>query len=335
MGSYEKMRFEKTDMYLDSIRNQLRKFPPSLQIGLTDVCRCRCVYCGHWEREKKHNIDFDSLCNFLSVGKSNLLETVCLSGGEPFMYPQVNSLADFLIENDIEYGFLTSGVFNTSSINPSTISGASFVRLSFDAIGAKYKGVRGADFDEFVFGATFISMHSKGIFGAGITVSEHNESDLLEIIKFALFFGINEFRFWTARHYDKTANRISDVDSIRGLLAEKCRNNNFDDLISGDLNKMGVADFGYCKACLYQLFVDADGKVYPCCVLAGDTECEAHSGHFADITGGFGDSDLAKLNDASRKFSLDDEISCKEICVPRLSIMNKRACEIWGKRNFI
>jgi len=259
---------EKIARYLDSLKYGWRKIPPSLQIGITDHCFNKCIMCGHWQRPNKSVLAWHDLMPFLAQAKGKGLESVCYSGGDPFTYYAINDVMEWHMNNDIKFGFITGG-YVPSSIDMSLLKCAQWVRVSLDAIGCDaYANIRGG----VLFSEVDNSIKSMIRYGVnvelGITITDI--SDLRSIFEYAI---------------DNNVKAVS-AKPIRGPKSIGTMLNIDDDLLMAYRGKFDAAGIEHnlqsnydvhqiithCYACQYQWFIAANGSVYPCCLVAGDTE---------------------------------------------------------------
>jgi len=339
--TYRDYRKEKVLRYLDSLKYGWRKFPPSLQVGLTDRCFNKCVMCGHWKREVKSEIDVDKLIMFLRFAKMRGLETVCYSGGDPFKYPaeKLSKLIDFHIDTGIAYGFITAGYIPVSY--DVDLASADFVRVSLDSVDehvyAKSRG--GVKFRHVIESVDNMLFNGVKV-GLGITLHKLNYNNVSDVFDYAVKRQIGEVRVWPCREVPKIG--LDTIDALKlGKILYKYAD--IFDLVDVSNNLRETADnlvinsetlgleFTRCYACFYQLFVHPNCDVYPCCITAGDTQDASHCAplfNFSNID----ENDQVKWkfdgywDDARRwnKNILGKHLPpiCSRNCIPRLSTIN-------------
>jgi MoaA/NifB/PqqE/SkfB family radical SAM enzyme len=338
--TYYDYRQNKLVKYTDAIDNGWRKFPPSLQIGLTDFCFNKCATCDHWFRKNKVHMDFDSLKDFLILGKMRGLETVCFSGGDPFRYPSIRHVIQACRNLGLEYGFITGGYVNQIYLNANDLVGAKFVRVSLDAVSPLgYVSVRGGVKVHKVINS-IVDMVDAGVkVGLGVTISEFNGYEIDAILQFALLHNIKEVRLWPARNDENYAlskelrpsitynwHRFEKEFEERGIsnnLAE-CREAMF-------RYKEDIRPFDHCYASLLQHFVQPNGLIYPCCIMAGDTEDKEYSKPLCSIEM----YDWPNAVAWSRRSLSELPDKCKTGCIPRLSSINAGYVECSQRKHFI
>ena len=292
-------RESKTLKYVDSIGNKLRKFPPSLHIAVTDHCFNHCPMCGHWHREKKASLPFKDLRRFLVEPIALGLQTICYTGGDPMAYPEINTLLEYHnlgAGYGIDFGIVTAG-FVPHTVHIDYLYKAKWVRVSLDAIGEeRYKVCRGGVSFNAVDDSIKRMLNYDVNVELGVTVHKDNINHIGEIYEYAEKLGIEKFEVRTAyRHSDEMLSPIQKQFHPKPVQA--------------------------CYASLFQLFIDAYGFVYPCCIMAGDTEAEPRMRHIAHISEGAG-----KVQKCAEAFSTIGfrKVSdvCNQICIPRLNSIN-------------
>ncbi len=334
----------KVMFYMDSIITNKRLFPPSLQISLTDYCAEKCYMCDHWKRENRVHVSLELLIAFLDKAKEHGLETVCYSGGDPLMYKHVNEVMQWHIDNDVEFGFITTGSVPIKRLNIESLRAATFVRCSLDAIDADvYHQIRGVKAVGHAM-ETIKFMKDEGVkIGLGITLSKLNVSQITKLVDFTILNKIEEFRVWVIRHptdgindIDKAlkSSAINQIKNATKALKEVKVDHNLDETLN--ILKSGEKrdDFSTCKAALYQLFVDPSGNVFPCCIIAGDTEAE-FQGEALFTMQSFVDLHIRETYKAIRAWS-DKQVDdfCLTNCTKRLSTINVTVEQQQNKKYF-
>lgn len=351
---YRDYRRAKVVRYLDSFKNNWRVCPPSLQIGLTDRCLNNCIMCGHWNRSEKTDIDFNNLSALLWYLRRFGLESVCYSGGDPFVYHKLKSVFDLHAKIDIDFGFITAGYIREDMVYG--LRNASFVRVSLDAVDdGIYGQCRGGISVSKVLGSV-LNMLNHGVrVGLGITAHNLNYNDIPDIFVFALKNGIKEVRLWPCREVDGLGLNAEQAKFVGKLAldnAQRFDNNGISNNLSeiGGVLYHGTSEtdglkFSRCYACMYQLFICPNGDVHPCCIIAGDTQSYSHSNPLFSIAG-FSNLDSYEKDHvwgqnwsavlAYNKRTIDNlPPICSRNCIPRLSTINCYAEESMNDRHFL
>lgn len=266
--------------------------PISVQVALTDRCFNRCVMCDHPSRQPR-TITPEDWLNFLR--RVPAIESVCYSGGDPMAYHAFNDVMDYHIDKHIPFGATITG-YVPKYIDIARLAKAAWIRVSLDAVTPSvYEVVRGHTPIEKVLRSIDAMLDAHVNVCLGITVHPQNESDLPYVLAYAKAKGITDIDV-------RPVYPDSSVESVDGL-------------------ERYVQPFNRCHAALYQLYIDADGAVYPCCITAGDTRGVAQGYSLGNISDDW--AVVWKAVTEYSRLSIDDlpEI-CRTCCVQRLSEIN-------------
>jgi MoaA/NifB/PqqE/SkfB family radical SAM enzyme len=286
-------------------------------------------------------LDLSTLVNFLDFGKENDLETVCYSGGDPFCYNRLNEVMEWHLENGVDYGFITSGYVPTW-IDLSLLAQARWIRVSLDAVGDElYEVCRGG------VSFTKVDKSINDMIDAGCnvclgnTLHEHNYMHLPDLMEYALDKDIKEVRVWVVRQMDAIVPSDeklleSDLELYALRLDEAGVDNNLDAALRV-IREGEHISFKHCYATYYQLFIGAGGGIYPCCIIAGDTEDKAHMPSFGNIA--YAPKCWKMYKDIIDEYNsvryMDLPPICRSNCIMRLSTINHIAGKHWNDKNFL
>lgn len=339
---YIEYRKHKILRYLDSLKNGWRKFPPSLQVSLTDYCFNKCIMCGHWKRKNKSSLDLTRLIEFLTYGQDHGLETVCYSGGDPFLYGEdLNILMRWHIDNNVKFGFITAGYVPWGQIDFGLLPKAEWVRCSLDAVDPDvYRASRGGISCDKVVESIEMMVANNVNVCFGITIHRKNETNIKDIFDFAISLNIHEVRAWIVRNVDglepeNKALLASMLSLYRQLFKMTNIDNNLVDTLNILESKREQLPFDRCYACLFQLFIDANGDVYPCCIIAGDTESSANHSPLGNIHNDSWRVIKSWIDNFSALSFKELPAICRRNCILRLSTINHFANKYWEEQNFI
>ena len=85
--------------------------PIHIQVNPTNKCPLNCSFCSCANRDKRLELDYDTLkaitLDFVSLGTKTVTIT---GGGDPLAYPHIAEYVKFLHGNGIKTGFVTNGV---------------------------------------------------------------------------------------------------------------------------------------------------------------------------------------------------------------------------------
>lgn len=83
-----------------------------ISIEILQRCPNRCIYCSsHSNPQATHLIPFEIIKNVIDDAKSLGCKTVCLSGGEPFLHPQILDIISYIAKQQLTCYVYTSGIY--------------------------------------------------------------------------------------------------------------------------------------------------------------------------------------------------------------------------------
>jgi MoaA/NifB/PqqE/SkfB family radical SAM enzyme len=131
-----------------------RKEPLVMVLPVTDRCNGKCVMCGIWRRNSREDLPIVNVKNFFAQdGLANSVTHLNITGGEPFLYPDLIQIADYASHyleslREITIGTSTLASENFAKIfisfrkhlNPEIML---HVAVSLDGVGKIHDKVRG------------------------------------------------------------------------------------------------------------------------------------------------------------------------------------------------
>ncbi len=90
---------------------KVMRTPRSVDMAITSSCNLRCTYCSHFTGPGDTDMDLpaeDWLQFFTELGRCAVMN-VTLSGGEPFLRPDLRKIIEGIIANRMRYTILTNG----------------------------------------------------------------------------------------------------------------------------------------------------------------------------------------------------------------------------------
>ena len=83
-----------------------------ISIEILQRCPNRCIYCSsHSNPQAAHLIPFKIIKNIIDDAKCLGCKTVCLSGGEPFLHPQILDIISYIAKKRLTCYVYTSGIY--------------------------------------------------------------------------------------------------------------------------------------------------------------------------------------------------------------------------------
>lgn len=276
-----------------------------LFLNITSYCNSNCVYCEVKSLDHKNDLEFERQKKLIREAADLGIKEISFSGGEPFVYYKAWELIDYVLSLGLELNIMSNGLM-FESFSPEKIGVLKKVKrifVSLESADAKtHNDLRGgADF----FQKTMAGV--KKLSGEGVKIafasvlSNKNYSGLADLIKLTKDSGVNAVFFqplhvWS--NYDtveksegkeKLVPGADDFSALRQAikkavkLAKKTGVDNNLPAVSQWVEKYFVYQLGAekkrrwvenimpCYKCLEiftKIFIDYDGGVLPCAMLA-------------------------------------------------------------------
>lgn len=297
-----------------------REYPFSIQCAILDKCFNNCPMCDHPQRPQ-FQIEKERWFKFLNQALG--LESVCYSGGDAMAYHPINELMEFHISKGILFGFITSG-YVPKSVDLRLLSHASWVRVSLDTVNPHlYDQIRGLISINKVIDS--IDRMRLADVNVELAPTVHNDNHHLihQVIDYAI-----ENRLPT--HIKSVHKYTYGFDEINwDSIKEKAKTLGEKGIQYNVYDPNKHLKFKKCSACLYQLFIDSKGDVYPCSIMAGDTDKTSNMPPLGNI------DDWESLIIERGKFSKTEELLEKcSFCTARLSLINNTCDSIDSGKTF-
>jgi SynChlorMet cassette radical SAM/SPASM protein ScmF len=225
--------------------SQKSLFPlTSLYLYLSDRCNLRCSHCWitpTYSLQKENGISLEVLKKTIHEAIPLGLQSVKLSGGEPFLYKDILLLIKFLCENDLTIYIETNGtLIDDLCMDACRDAGVSQISISLDAashqIHDAIRGVKGS-FDKTVQGI-------ERVCGAGLncqvinTLQRRNKDELEKMIALCKKLGVGSLKI---NHLIPCGRGVDSFNRGESLTLEEladyyqqvnvCRSNNQLDVI--------------------------------------------------------------------------------------------------------
>lgn len=109
--------------------------PISLQVAPEERCQLDCVFCSVKNRSYKYSFEWDKLKDALSRFFKLGVKTVEITGGgDPLLYPNLNDLISFCLENDKKVGLITNGLGINKLLDKTLQKRMSWIRISANTL---------------------------------------------------------------------------------------------------------------------------------------------------------------------------------------------------------
>ncbi|MFH1038800.1 MAG: radical SAM protein [PVC group bacterium] len=183
-------------------------------------CNCRCVMCNIWKHPTRVEEEFKPEI----LKKLPRLDFANLTGGEPFLRNDIGEIVSILKSRARRIVISTNGYFTDKIINLVRSEGDIGIRISIEGLPAANDELRGIK-DGFDHGLrTLLELQRLGLkdIGFGITVSDRNAWDMLELYQLAKAMKVE---FATAAvhnsyYFHKGDNEIREKGTVIGSFEE-------------------------------------------------------------------------------------------------------------------
>lgn len=268
---------------------------------VTYRCNAKCYMCNTWQHPSNWHEEFSpELVDKLPEG----LSFINITGGEPFLRADIGEIVARALPKTKRLVISSNGYFTDRTIRLFERFGNKIgIRVSIEGLPAANDELRGIK-DGFDHGLrTLTTLHGMGIadIGFGMTVSNRNAGDLIELYRLANAMGL-EFATATTHnsfYFHTTANRYDDSEAVarafERVAVELLKTGRPKNWFRAYFN-MGLARKARgqkralpCEVGTDMFFVDPAGNVLPC---NGSDEPmimgNLHEQEFADIWRGPG-----------------------------------------------
>ncbi len=243
---------------------------------VTYRCNAKCYMCNTWQHPSKKENEFKpELVEKLPEG----LDFINITGGEPFLRDDLEQIVEKALTKSKRLVISTNGYFTDKITRLAEKFGNRIgIRVSIEGLPAANDELRGIKngFDHGLRTLTnLVAMGIKDV-GFGITVSDRNAKDMIELYRLAETMGI-EFATATVHnsyYFHKADNEVIDQEMVAGefekIAGELLRTNKPKNWFRAYFN-MGLARKVRgqkralpCEVGTDMFFVDPSGNVLPC-----------------------------------------------------------------------
>ncbi len=243
---------------------------------VTYRCNAKCYMCNTWQHPSKKEEEYGpELVDKLPDG----LDFINITGGEPFLRQDIEQIVEKALTKTKRLVISSNGYFTEKIIKLFQRFGNQLgIRISIEGLPAANDELRGIKngFDHGI--RTLTTLHGMGIkdIGFGITVSDRNAKDMIELYRLADAMGL-EFATATTHnsfYFHKEDNRYQDAEMVakeferiaKELLKSNRPKNWFRAYFNMGLARMvrGQERALPCEVGTDMFFVDPFGNIMPC-----------------------------------------------------------------------
>lgn len=258
-----------------------------ISIEILQRCPNRCIYCSsHSNPQATHLIPFEIIKNIIDDAKSLGCNTVCLSGGEPFLHPQILDIISYIAKQQLICYVYTSGIYMKDEVYSSLPNEyIEAIRGMVDKVifnveadsSALYDQIMGTD----VGGFDMMKKSISDCVSSGLVVETHvvpmqvNFKHLKSIFEMCYQLGVSKVSILRLVLQGRALENLSLVkltgeDSREVTKLIKALKEAYKGKVRIGLPYSDSNCRIYCKAASDKINVRYDGNVYPCEVFKDD-----------------------------------------------------------------
>ena len=258
-----------------------------ISIEILQRCPNRCIYCSsHSNPQATHLIPFEIIKNVIDDAKNLGCKIVCLSGGEPFLHPQILDIISYIAKQQLTCYVYTSGIYMKDEVYSSLPNEyIEAIRGMVDKVifnveadsSALYDQIMGTD----VGGFDMMKRSISDCVSSGLVVETHvvpmqiNFKHLKSIFEMCYQLGVSKVSILRLVLQGRALENLSLVkltgeDSWEVTKLIKALKEAYKGKVRIGLPYSDSNCRIYCKAASDKINVRYDGNVYPCEVFKDD-----------------------------------------------------------------
>ncbi len=290
--------------YCESRENDKKSdWLPFLSFPITKKCNFKCLYCGMGGEATASNCEYtpvDLIKTYINYGLSKGLKKFRITGGEPFLHPNIKEILQFMGELGVFVLVNTNGSLIMKNAYwlkdiPSTVKFA----VSFDTLKPeKLKVISGVSCHETVVNGIRFLKENDNLLRVNMVINRHNCDEVYDIINFCkdvgcdlkildvvsvpVPFSPDRQDFYREvnsleKEFSKTCDKVYSLEYTRGFgtpcyryrfgnvyvtIKNSKKGSHYD--ISGENALCKTCKYFPCHEGLYDLFCLADGRLCSC-----------------------------------------------------------------------
>lgn len=252
-----------------------------ISIEILQRCPNRCIYCSsHSNPQATHLIPFKIIKNIIDDAKCLGCKTVCLSGGETFLHPQILDIISYIAKKRLTCYVYTSGIYMKDDVYSSLPNEyIEAIRGMVDKVifnveadsSALYDQIMGTD----VGGFGMMKKSISDCLSSGLVVETHvvpmqvNFKHLKSIFEMCYQLGVSKVSILRLVMQGRALEnlslvKLSDENNREVTKLIKTLNEAYKGKVRIGLPYSDSNCRIYCKAASDKINVRYDGNVYPC-----------------------------------------------------------------------
>lgn len=325
-------------------------YPIELEIGLTNACNHRCIFCAvDYTGYQPVKLDSQLLIKNLEELAPKGLKSIVYAGeGEPLIHKDAPDIINKTKSLGIDAAMSTNGVLLTPEVSKECLKSLTWVRFSTAAITDttydKIQRGKPGDLSKVLFNmeeAVKVKREQKlkTTLGVQLLLLPDNKNEIVQMGKELKKIGVDYFTIKPFSQHPQSQQILQvDYSEMLDLEKEVLELQTEDYKVYFRAHSMKKLEckrcYQHCWALPFMVYMDAKGNLWPCIVFMGKEELKygnINEESFVDIWEG---SHRKKIVDYF--MNMDLEKNCRELC--RLDEMNRYLNELkypGGHVNFI
>lgn len=180
LDNYESIDSKKYELQSIEVSNQDNALsaPIEIEFEITNKCNMNCVHCavGAKNTSKENELTTEQIKDIFEQMKEMKIFAVTLTGGEPFIRPDIFELLHYADNLGIRVHILTNGLLineNNIELIPQNVK----IQLSIDGLGEVYDGIRGVgNFDKLEKVISLLKKHNRAFSGCFVYSNKNKEN---------------------------------------------------------------------------------------------------------------------------------------------------------------
>jgi len=270
-----------------------------LTLEITNACNLRCRCCGIWKERKARSLSLSAIEYIVSVLLKKIkINSVALTGGEPFLHPQVDGIFKFFHILKLKKLVRAIGIYSNGFDHSRIVSflekhgdmlkGVS-LGISLDGRKAHHDDLRGRPgaFDASMKTVDYVVQRCGGLLKPAIkfTINRRNYGDLFALYLLAKSRGFRFMpklaEFGAKAYYHRVSSRAAGLDwddpCVKPEIIRQLRAIALDAKSSGTpavdvrilsslerIVRLGMSAITTCRTPGNFLFITCAGAIYPC-----------------------------------------------------------------------
>jgi MoaA/NifB/PqqE/SkfB family radical SAM enzyme/glycosyltransferase involved in cell wall biosynthesis len=249
--------------------------PRTLLLLVNRGCNLRCTFCDLWDRPQ--NMPLDRILALLDEAQAIDTKTLVLTGGEPFMHPDLFTVVRHAKDRGMAVNITTNGTLIQKRWDELVASGVDSLSVSLDGLKDTHEALRGQTgcFTRTMKGVRTLRADSGIGLSVYFVVTNKNVDELVPVYELSQELGAN-FDFWPVNdapdlYLTTPAHRAAYRDAVAHIAAREpamATRQLFD--AEGLAYHQGQVDTVRCLGLIDQYGVTYEGDLLPCCVWEGE-----------------------------------------------------------------